>query len=93
MASNAELHLLDRNVRYFFTQLQTLFLPAHDRHVISPSLVRLVNKDNFYKELWVNIMLDSLLVGTAILNGPNIIPMKCTYKGNVTTLMHKETPH
>jgi hypothetical protein len=53
VVSDAELQILDWNVRNNFTKLQALMLPAHDRHMLSQDLTRLLKKDKVYKEVWL----------------------------------------
>ena len=53
VVSEAELRTLNRNVRNNFIKLQALLLPAHDRHLISLDLPRLLKKDKVYKVVWL----------------------------------------
>jgi hypothetical protein len=44
MVSNAELRALDRKVKDTFSRLQSMTLPANDRHVITLKLPQLLKK-------------------------------------------------
>jgi hypothetical protein len=50
----AEQKCVDRQVRETYTRLTDLSLPAHDKHLVSLSLSRLLKKDKVYKEVWLN---------------------------------------
>jgi hypothetical protein len=53
VVTDAELLIIDRNVHNNFTKLQDLLLPAHDRHLVSLDLTRLLKKDKVFKEVWL----------------------------------------
>ncbi len=53
VATDAELLNIDRSVRNNFTKLQNLLLPAHDKHLLSLALPRLLKKDKVFKEAWL----------------------------------------
>ena len=60
VVSNAALRHLDMKVMDTFNRIRSLLLPAHDRHLISLSLSRLLKKDRIYKEVWLNNALVSI---------------------------------
>jgi hypothetical protein len=53
LVSDAELRTIDRNIRNSFLHLRSISLPAHDRHLLSISLPRLLRKDHAYKSEWL----------------------------------------
>jgi hypothetical protein len=55
LVSDAELHTIDRNIRNSFLHLRSISLPAHDRHLLSISLTRLLRKDRSYKSEWLRL--------------------------------------
>jgi hypothetical protein len=52
--SDAELRALDRKVKDTFCSLQSLTLPANDRHLVKTPLTQLLKKDKTYKEAWLH---------------------------------------
>jgi hypothetical protein len=53
VVSDMASRLLNRQVSLAYNDLQSLLLPAHDRHLLSLKLHRLLKKDSMYKEVWL----------------------------------------
>jgi hypothetical protein len=47
------MHQLNRSISEAFGKLQLLLLPANDRHLLSISLARLLQKNQTYKDMWL----------------------------------------
>jgi hypothetical protein len=60
VVSITELHRLNRRVTDAYTTLRSVLLPAHDRHLISVTLPRLLKEDLVYKEVWLRKALAAL---------------------------------
>ncbi len=60
VVTTTELHRLNRRVTDTYTTLRSVLLPAHDRHLISGTLPRLLKKDLVYKEVWLRNALATL---------------------------------
>ncbi len=67
--SRASLHALDRNVIAAYASLNQMWLPVHDRHLISLTIARILIEDQMYKETWLT-------------NARSIINGQCKYQWN-----------
>jgi len=63
LVSTIELGRLNKKIIDAYTSLRSRLLPAHDRHLISSKLPRILKKDKVFKEVWLRHAMLALGLG------------------------------